>query len=274
MRTGLNPNASKIELPILLRLFRNLYISYLSEDFFQEAFGYTCVDNGDVAGTLGHDVEAQFFLKLRKTDLWPIGDKCLEYSEDDLFDVIEFLYDFVSKPSDGYYHSFNDCGWHYSEFDHEEGQKKFQSEINAILQDYHEGYELSDEGEILATGAPGLQYLFDAKLSSSDPENIDTRIQSAILKFRRYRSTLDDRRDSVRDLADVLEFLRVKLKTVLLKKDERDLFKIANSFGIRHHNEQQQTDYDKSIWYSWMFHYYLATIHAALRLIEIDENND
>ena len=26
--------------------------------------------------------------------------------------------------------------------------------------------------------------------------------------------------------------------------------------------------YDKDIWYSWAFYYYLATIHACLRLIE------
>jgi hypothetical protein len=77
-----------------------------------------------------------------------------------------------------------------------------------------------------------------------------------------------DRRDAIRDLADVLEFLRPQVKQVLTSKDERDLFNIANNFGIRHHNEKQKTEYNKPIWYSWMFYYYLATIHASLRLIE------
>lgn len=72
----------------------------------------------------------------------------------------------------------------------------------------------------------------------------------------------------------MLEFLRPKLEQVLTSKDESDLFNTANNFGIRHHNERQKTDYDKSIWYSWMFYYYLATIHAALRLIEKQEEND
>jgi hypothetical protein len=49
------------------------------------------------------------------------------------------------------------------------------------------------------------------------------------------------------------------------------LFNIANNFGIRHHNEKQKTDYDESIWLSWIFYYCLATIHAALRLIEKKE---
>ena len=52
------------------------------------------------------------------------------------------------------------------------------------------------------------------------------------------------------------------------KPDEGDLFNIVNNFGIRHHNDAQKTQYDKPIWYSWMFYYDLATIHAAVRLIE------
>jgi NAD(P)-dependent dehydrogenase (short-subunit alcohol dehydrogenase family) len=36
-----------------------------------------------VPGKLGWDIEAQMFRKLRKPNLWPIQDKCLEYSEDD-----------------------------------------------------------------------------------------------------------------------------------------------------------------------------------------------
>jgi hypothetical protein len=81
---------------------------------------------------------------------------------------------------------------------------------------------------------------------------------------------MTERRDAVRDLADVLEFLRPKLKVVLAKKDEAALFEIANNFGIRHHNAGQTTDYDKGIWYSWIFYFYLATIHAVIRLIERD----
>lgn len=77
-----------------------------------------------------------------------------------------------------------------------------------------------------------------------------------------------DRRDAVRDLADVLESLRSEAKTVLTKRDEADLFNLANNFGIRHFNAQQKMEYDQDIWLSWMFYYYLATIHAVTRLIE------
>ncbi len=273
VRTGKNPNARNLDLPILKRLFIDVYKAFVEKDYFQEAFGYYCVDAGDMHGTLGSDIEAQFLLHLRKEDLWPIQEKINDYSEDDIFDVIEFLHDLISKPVDGDYHSYSQCGWHYSVFDSATGRQEFRTQVNRLLNDYKEGYELSEQGEILALAEPGLEPLLDASIPSQDAENVQSRVNAAILKFRRHRSSMDDRRAAIRDLADVLEFLRPQVKTVLTTKDEGDLFNIANNFGIRHHNDQQKTDYDKAIWYSWMFYYYLTTIHAALRLIEKAKQN-
>ena len=57
------------------------------------------------------------------------------------------------------------------------------------------------------------------------------------------------------------------LEKILDRKDDSAIFEIANNFAIRHHNPQQKTNYDQSIWYAWMFHFYLATYHAAIRLL-------
>jgi len=100
---------------------------------------------------------------------------------------------------------------------------------------------------------------------------VELPVEAAILKFRRYRSSIDDRKEAVRSLADVLEFLRPQLKEVLSSKDEGDLFNIANNFAIRHHNPSQKAQYDQSIWLSWIFYFYLATIHAGIRLIKRKE---
>lgn len=86
--------------------------------------------------------------------------------------------------------------------------------------------------------------------------------------YRRHGSTLDDRRQAVRDLADVFEYLRPQVKSLLTSADEKDLFNIANNFGVRHHNDKQRTAYDAGIWLSWMFYFYLSTIHVVLRKIE------
>lgn len=268
IRTGKNPLASELNLPILRMLFRDVFARFLASDYFQESLGYHCVDAGEVPGTLGSDIEAQMLRRLRKPSLWPVLEKYSDYTEDDLFDVIEFFYDHVSKPLEGNYHSWGECGWHYQTFDAKLGRQEYRSEINEFLCDYGSGYELSIDGEILALPEKGLETLLQANMPVYDPENVEKRIDNAVLKFRRRSSSIDDRRDAIRDLADVLEFLRPQLKTVITKADESDLFNIANNFGVRHHNDAQKTDYDKAIWYSWMFYYYLATIHALIRLIQ------
>jgi len=275
IRTGKNPLA-RFDLPSARKLFAATYRDFDHRDYFQEAFGYECVDVGFVPGTTGLDIKNYFLLHLRKVNLWPILDKHEGYTEDDLFDIIEFLFDRVSKPTDkGENHFGYDsdifCGTHHSEFDKAAGRIEFRSAINTWLKDYGEGYELSDQGEIVIQAESGLESLLEASLPVYDEKNVESRIEAAVQKYRRSRGSLDDRRDAVRSLADVLEFLKPKLKSTISSADESDLFHLANQFGIRHHNEKQKTKYDQTIWLSWMFYYYLATIHAALRLLQRKE---
>lgn len=269
VRTGRHAGEVRLDLPALKRLFLSEYLELLDEGWFQQALGYDCVDNGPTYGTLGRDVEGKVFLALRKDKLWPVQSNIESYSEDDLFDVAEFLYDHVAKPTKSYYHSFNDCGLHCSEFDKPQGQLQYRDRVNRILTAYSSGYELSERGEVLTLPEEGFESLLAAPIpSNADPENVKDRVAAAVRKFRRHSATADERRDALRDLADVLEFLRPQVQTVLDEKDEADLFNLANNFGIRHHNSRQKVRYDRPVWYSWSFYYYLATIHASLRLLD------
>lgn len=268
VRTGKNPNGGGFGLASALRLFISVFDELWSQDYFQEYFGFDCIDAGYVPGKLGADVEAAILLAIRKDGLWPIRHRMEYYSEDDLFDMVEFLYDHVSKGVEGFHHSYNDCGMHYKTFDQSTGKEEFRRRVNKVLNAYGRGFELDVNGEILSLPEAGYETILQAKLPNRDPQNIEAKVNDAVYKFRRAKSTLDERRDAIRDLVDVLEFLRPKLKEVLESEDERDLFNIANNFGLRHHNQKQKTAYDKDIWYSWLFYYYLSTIHAALRLIE------
>ena len=271
VRTGKNPYSTILDLAILRRHFWDTYNAFDEKGYFQEAFGYFCIDNGEVAGSLGNDTEAQMLRRLGTENLWPVRDKCLEYSEEALFAVIKFLFEHISKPVGGDYHSYSDCGWQPHRFDTKAGRDEVRDELNTFLTDYKDGFELSNDGEILLKASPGLAPLISAGLVSNSPYNVEARVQAATLKFRRQRASWDERRDAIKGLVDVLEYLRPKLKEVLTKQDEGDLFNIANNFGLRHHTKEQKTDYDKPIWYSWMFYYYLATIHATARLIEKNE---
>lgn len=266
-RIGKNIETPEITLKLLKKLFIVFYNKLTAEGYFQKYFGYWCVDQGDVNGELGADIDSMIFLSIKKEELWPLITKIEYYSEDDLFDMIEFMHDHCSKPISGDYHYFNNCGYHYDKFNDLDGQKHYRETINYILRDFKEGFEISETGEILELPNNNIAPLLHADIPSTDTENITKKINLAVLKFRRHKSTPDDRRDAIRELADVLEYLRPEIKKVLETKDENDLFNIANNFGIRHHNADQKVDYDKAIWYSWIFYYYLATIHATLKLI-------
>lgn len=267
VRTGRHPAGAKLDLPSFKKLFVSLDRQFTARDYFQEAFGYECVDAGRVPGSLGEDITGAILIAIRKEGLWPLHDCISDYDEDDLFDMIEFLYDHVSKPVDGHYHSYGGCGMHYATFNKPEGQAEYRMALIPILGCYASGYELSERGEILALPEAGMAPLTAASLPTHDPLNVEARVQDGVSRFRRHRSSLEDRRHAIRDLADVLEYLRPRVREVLKSKDEADLFNLANNFGLRHHNTKQKTNYDTAIWYSWMFYYYLSTIHACVRLL-------
>jgi hypothetical protein len=265
VRAGLTPDDQKIDFETLKKMFLILYKKLVNEGLFQKHFGIDCTD-GFIEGTLGEDVDAAMFVNLRKQNLYPIFEKLPNYTEDDFFDVLEFLHDHCSKGIKGYYHNWSNCGYHYQEFIDSEGQQYFRELINSLLADYKDGYEISEGGEILILSENGLSNLIKADIPTTETDNITNKINSAILRFRKYKSTLDDRKEAIRELADVLEFLRPEIKKHLNTKDENDIFNIANNFAIRHHNANQKTEYDKAIWYSWIFYFYLATLHAILRM--------
>jgi hypothetical protein len=262
-RQGTNPNLSGLPLSDVVDLFVRVFDQMCEDGYFHEAFGYECVDAGHIDGVV-RDVELEILLSIRKKGLWPLHLMGPDYAEDDFFDVVEFLYQHVSKPIDGTYHNWDNCGMHWETFNKAQGQAEYREKVNSVLSHYLKPFELAAIGEVLHKPEAGFEQIFDADIPSTD-KNISGRIDAAVLRYRRHGSTIDDRRQAVRDLADVLEYLRPQVKSLLTVADEKDLFNLANNFGIRHHNDQQKTSYDASLWLSWMFYFYLATIHVLLR---------
>lgn len=261
-RKGTNPNLKGLPLADVLDLFVRVYDQLRRDGYFDEAFGFFCVDAGDIEGKV-RDPELEMFLQIRTKGLWPISEKAAFYSEDNFFDVLEFLHEHVSRPVKGTRHNFNDCGMHWETFNGPLGRADYRTKMNTVLSHYKHRFEISTDGNVLSKPDEGFEQIFDADLPTND-ENVLSRVAAATLQYRRHGATLDDRRHAVRDLVDVLELLRPKVK-VLLKDDEKDLFNIANNFAIRHHNDDQKTGYDANVWLSWMFYIYLSTIHVVLR---------
>jgi hypothetical protein len=253
-------------------------------DYLQEWYGYSCVDAGDVPGEAGVDIATHVTTVLGHSDGWPLPTPLVDFpegvsvSEQDVeratedaecrvFDLIEFFHDHVSKGTDGYFHHYCQCGWHYSKFDARPAQELFRTRINAVLRSYKTGYRLTALGEIEHAAPPGLEGLLDAPLRTEDVD-IKQRVDAAIAKYKHRDRTQTEQRDAVRNLFDVLEKLRPQVKQNMLKGDERDLFNIANNFCIRHLNESQRRNYDSPLWLSWMFYVNLATIHLVTRLTQ------
>lgn len=251
----------------VFRLFASLVDSFWERHYFQEWFGYRCVDapDGYRAGKAGADDHAYAYRATRRDDVWPVDLNWREWDDAAFFTAIEFVYDHISKPTSGYKHDFMNCGYHARSFDARAGQRQFRVEVNELLADYGIGWELSSTGEVEHKAATGLEPLLDTDVTVLGSD-IKARVAAAITKYRSRQSTPEQRRDAARDLFDVLENIRKKARALLSGKDEDDLFNIANNFAIRHFDRGQKTQYDQPIFHDWMFHVLLATIDAFARL--------
>lgn len=266
VRTSTDPNAGRLDLATFIQFFELTYGQLRGAGYLDEAFGSWCVDAGRTPGTAGDDVETYVFVHTRKR-LWPIDASIHLAEEEDVFDLIEFLFDHVSLPIEGWHHDHGGCGMHWEKFDRVAGQAEYREAMNGLLEQYGSGFELNTRGEIMNLGDRGMGKLLKASPPTED-KDVSARIGSAIDRFQRYGSSAADRRHAVRDLADVLEKLRPQAREVLDNKDEAALFDIANNFAIRHANEKQKSNYDPAVWLSWVFYFYLATINACLHMLE------
>jgi hypothetical protein len=262
------PTDGGLDLAAVKRVVGDAFERLERDGFFQQAFGALHSQKGQIPGYVREDPILYVQRKVRKKGLWPIAERIHSYDKNDLFDVIEFLYDHVSKGVKGMtVPSESGLFKQYWTFDKRAGRREFKEIMNDILADYGRGYQLTADGEIFALPQDGMDSLMEMDVDHPDEMNVVHRVNAARQKYSRHGSTTDDRRDAVRSLVDVMEYMRPKIKEVLVEKDEADLFTIANNFGIRHHRQRQQMLYDQDIWLDWMFYHYLATIHACVRLL-------
>jgi hypothetical protein len=259
-----------ITLEELYQKLQVLYLLFRDKDFFKGKAGIT---KENLSDAVMHEAVLDLGFQPFPITKWSPEN----ITEDRIFDALEFLYDHVSKPGE-WVGMTNETGWNYydySSYDDETGQEEFRNRSNAFLADYKTGFELTEEGIILARGTDGLQHILDAEIIPYDEENVDSKVRNAITKWRNRHLSLSEKKEAIRELADVFEWLKKtkELGTVLDGKDESALFDLANNFSIRHHNPNQKINYDRAIWYSWIFHFYLATYHAAIRLLIKKEKN-
>ena len=241
----------------LQRLLGAMLEWYEDEGWFQTSLGKECPD----APT---DVGAAVLQKFGVA-AWPLSDFVRSNDLTWTLGAIEFAFDNVSEPTDSYWHNWNACGTHVREADVGRGQRDLRRRVNDLLARFEPRYELREDGEVWEVAPDGLQYVVPESVGNAIS---DSKVTRAIRKFRHHSSTHDDRREAVRELADVLEELRDTVGTALPAQEEARLFEIANNFGIRHHNANQNNDYDPDVWLEWLFYSFLNAIALSSRVVE------
>ncbi len=208
---------------------RNLYLLFKEKDYFKSTAGIT---GSILPKTIQHEAAIALNFQPFPITKWAAND----ITEDHIFDALEFLYDQAAKPGErvamapeGYVY------YDYKDYDDEAGKIEFRERANAFLCDYEPGYELTEDGTVLALGTDGLQHILGAEVVPFDELNVDSKVRDAIKKWRNRHLDLAEKRKAIRELADVFEWLKKtqKLRQVLNRK--------------------------------WIFHFYLATYHAVIR---------
>jgi len=262
-------NGTAITFTELIEKYKTVYSLLQNRDYFKQLAGISHANVPDEFQS-----EASLILPFQP---FPIEKwKASEITEDNIFDTIEFMFDYVSKPY-GWEDKTTGTGWdyfYYEGYEKETGQNEYREYVNMFLNDYKEGYDLNSSGEIVIIGKAGLDILLSADVIEYDLENIDKHVKWAIQQWKKRNLTLEERKAVIIEFANVFEWLKKvkKLENVLDKGDDKLIFDMVNNFEIRHHNPRQFGNYDKSIWYSWMFHFYLATYHAIVRLLIKEKN--
>jgi hypothetical protein len=236
----------------------SLFNHFHSANYFEQKLGLAKNDNAELVSNLAH-----FHVGSKEFFPFPLSSWSeVNMSEENIFDTLEFLFHHISKPIEDSIYT--------GTYSISEGQNEFVKKTNIVLNDYRVGFEITTKGVILAIGNDELKEILNTEIIEYNEINVDSRVRNAILMWRNRELSFDVRKEAIRELADVFEWLKMTddLKKVMSKNDISDLFNIANGFAIRHHKPDQKSDYDKEIWYPWMFHFYLATYHATIRLLK------
>lgn len=191
-------------------------------------------------------------------NMFPTESNLLNMDRDSIFDLIEFLSEYVLEP------------FRTGAFIHpnpaaraKNGLRKWRKAVNEYLEQLDPPYNLTTNKEIeIVPPSAGLRRLVDNHASPS--RDAQKKVDHACRLFLKRNATELDRRSALKELADVLEPLRDGLTTNIGKKQADKLFDIANNYGIRHNDERQKELGEN--YTHWFFYSALATIDLMGRL--------
>ncbi|SHO67422.1 hypothetical protein SAMN02745172_04100 [Pseudoxanthobacter soli DSM 19599] len=264
IRVGRNENSQGLPLRDILNLFYALYKKLDNDGLFFEYFGQKCIRN-EGRDALIKRPEDDILFKLKKKNVWPIEYKILSYSEEDFFDIVEYIYHHISVPVDGRPARNCLCRKHWTVFDRDAAKAKFRREVNALLESYRGDFEMSANGQVLQKANPGFEALVEAE-PPTDNADIRGAIDAALVKFRKPGVTLDGRREAVRALSAVLRRIENHARSAAAEPGNE--FLVEFSHGVRALKDQRWADRESDpVVVELLFHLHLSTIYALLQKV-------
>ena len=241
--------------------FYNIFESFVADGYFNR-LNLGVLYEGSVSKKLKRDLAIAF--SHRSHEMTPTENNLLNMNRDSIFDLIEFLSDYVSEPLSARLQRISDSG-----IPVENALEKWRESVNEFLWQLDPPHNLTANKEIeILPPSAGLRRLVDDHASPS--RDTRERVDHACRLFLKRGATVHDRRSALKDLADVLEPMRNDLNAYIGNKEANKLFDIANNYGIRHNNREQM-ELDEN-YARWFFYSVLATIDLVASLG--NPNND
>ncbi|MBT2485941.1 MULTISPECIES: hypothetical protein [unclassified Microbacterium] len=254
----------------LAMAFATLLSDLQDHGYFPVALPRECVDEPVSWSQVSEEVRHAIHLPFE----WDgTREAARDWDDPTLYSLMEYFHDAAQRPrSEGHVHSFAGCGPHYADHNAESGTAVYRWRVNALLERYSVNMRMGkagdERGRLVAKLGGDLDTRADDR-ASRGAENPKDEVAQAIRTYRQRGASAVQKRSALALLAGELEHRRERVK-VVLGKDEDDLFRIANKFGIRHKRADQQMDYGDEF-LDYLFTVFLG---AVLLMEQLERGSD
>lgn len=260
-----------------------------NRNYLCEYFSDFCSD-GFPMGFSNKVIQQKIFSELGELEFDSL--ESMRLSQEQMFDLIEFFYRFISKPKESWYHQY--CGAnHPKSYDRSQGRYEYTIKVNKLFDRFNHPYKLQ-KGEIKLIGSPTLDAPLVSLELDIDDKHLKGLIEQAISKFYERKSsekyialklivdaferikTLegDDKKKSISKVISKIspfKFVQENLDT-----DLRKLTDVANNFCIRHHEISKKPidDPDMIEFLFYLYFNYVRLILKKYNLLKIESSKD
>jgi hypothetical protein len=211
-RDGLKPRVQETLDDVTRNGLLSMIGARIKQEWFGYAFPFACQDGQGNAGCDSTRLKTEMatFGVIWPDDRRESFEK--EPSDGQVFDLVEFSYEYVAMPEEGNFHSY----WNHYHYDYDvqAGREKFQQEVNRLFERNGIAYSL-EAGEVVRIAPSFLHEALAETLFTTGDGPLDEMLEASRHKF--LNRELAVRLESLEKLWDAWE----RLKTIEPGKDKR-----------------------------------------------------